>query len=428
MRCFVVSLLCVPMWAVDDAMGPPGPDDDQTSVTQSVLSMMSRGGTGYYTGGKGVLVRDIYDGLQNGPNVGVPVTFWSNDIFSISQMYPDRVDLDVPGVTNIYDYASVGVIIGSAMSNLFYDYDNLQSDSWGWGVFYGHDSNSLDIRCRWISDISMYDCPGGYIFWGQTFQSDPTKLGTGGYEVGNPYANSAWGGGAGCHFDPVSKVIDQINAYDDAGDNLVQDSDCQCNYVFSYNWGDWMDLFGTATTMSQHSLHADQAICWVNNVRDMIMMQNWLWWSYCSGVWQPSDSIFSKAGTRMYMGWNEVPVDRTAADDPLNWDSFLIKLPANVCGNGGGDDTIECLSDDQQSRLAQRISGYTQKGSVVVGSDYIGSRPGSYTVVAREYVDENNNWFRWVFCQNWNSPGDADLKFLQMGPGSPDGACYLEWN
>ena len=99
-------------------------DQGNTDVTDRLNDMMTGSG-GYYTAGKGVFVRDVIDGLQN-TNYGVPATFWSNDIYGPSQMYPDRVDLDVQGTTEIYHYASVGIVVGTCMTNILYEFDNIQ--------------------------------------------------------------------------------------------------------------------------------------------------------------------------------------------------------------------------------------------------------------------------------------------------------------
>jgi len=400
-----------------------------TSVIDSLNAMISGGSQGPYTGGKGVLVRAIYDGLNDGPNLGVPATFWSNDIYAVSQMYPDRVDLDEPGVTDIFSYASVGFVIGGSMYNLFYDFDNIQTSTWGWGVFYGHDSNSVDIRCRYLSSYNGYDCPGGWIPWGGTWSDDSTKLGTGGYPVGNPFANANWGGGAGCHLDWVSHTIDQLNAFDANNNNLVEDPDCQCNYVFNSNWADWVSLFATANNqMSSHSLHADQGICWVSNIFDMISIQNNLFWGHVAGEWDTSGSVFSGTKAREYMGWNEIPVDRVTVGDPSNWDAFLIKLPADICDNGdhGGSDHIGCLSHTKRVRLEKKIVYYNDHGALLFGLDHASERPGSYAVVAREWQDDSGNWFRWFFCQNWDSPSDKyHMVWLEESASNQYGACYL---
>lgn len=170
----------------------------------------------------------------------------------------------------------------------------------------------------------------------------------------------------------------------------------------------------------------------MNNVRDMINMQNHLWWGFTNGVWTPSECLFNGQKERQYMGWNEIPVDRITVDNPLNWDTFLIKLPANLCGKGGSDDTLECLPHDHQKRLVSRIEQYIKNGLLVLGSDYITTRPGSYTVVAREYKDQSGNYFHTFFCESWTSPLTVPLvqpmyklNFVKKSPSNEHGACYL---
>jgi len=401
--------------------------DQSTSVTDMLNTMIERGASGVYTGGKGVLVRSMFDKLDNGPNIGAPATLWSNDIFSVSQMYPDRDDLEDPTVWNIFKYATVGFVVGSSLSNLFYDFDNLQTSTWGWGVFYAHDSNSVDLRCRWLQSDNLYDCPGGYIPWGGTWISDSTKLGAGGYPAGNPFANGAWGGGAGCHVDMTLHVIDQLNQYDSSGQNLVEDRDCQCNYYFNQDWSQWVDLFAQNQDYSHLDFHADQGICWVSNIRDMINMQNWLFWKWVAGDWKQTQGTFSGTRPRDYMGWNEIPVDRKSVMDPSNWDSFLIKLPANVCDNGGGDDSIYCMVSFKQTRLEKNIGRYVDQGYLMSGEDHAASRPGSYVVVAREWQDSSGNWFRWFFCENWDGPSKLyGVRFIEKTSTNTFGCCYIE--
>eukprot|EP00450_Noctiluca_scintillans_P017318 CAMPEP_0194528084 /NCGR_PEP_ID=MMETSP0253-20130528/64403_1 /TAXON_ID=2966 /ORGANISM="Noctiluca scintillans" /LENGTH=423 /DNA_ID=CAMNT_0039373107 /DNA_START=40 /DNA_END=1311 /DNA_ORIENTATION=- len=401
-------------------------DGYSTSVTNALMSMISRGSGGTYTGGKGVVVRDILDGLSQGPNVGVPGTFWSNDIFAVTQMYPDRVDLDDPTVLDIYNYASVGCVIGSAVSNLFYDFDNIQDPAWDYGVFYARDSNSVDRRCLWLDNDGMYDCPGGCIFWGEPFAANAAFSGTGVYPVGNPYANASWGGGAGCHFDMTSLVIDQLDEYDTNGENLVGDKSCQCNPVFKDNWGDWVSLFAKNTDYSDHELHGDRGICWVDNIKDMINLQNWLYWSRAD--WTPTPCMFTGSEEIEYMGWNEVPFMRTVIDDPTNWDAFVIKLPGAVCGGNGDDDVLECLDAQKTSRLNYRIGQYDSSGHILVGSSYIGTRPGSYAVVAKQYKDTYDNWFVFFFCQSWKpSSQPYQMVFNEITASDTYGACYIDY-
>lgn len=403
-------------------------DQGNTDVTDRLNDMMTGSG-GYYTAGKGVFVRDVIDGLQN-TNYGVPATFWSNDIYGPSQMYPDRVDLDVQGTTEIYHYASVGIVVGTCMTNILYEFDNIQDSTWGWGVFYAHDSNSVDIRCRYLASYSGYDCPGGWIDQSTgTFTADNTHTGSGAYPVGNPYANANWGGGTGCHFSRDSLSIDQINAYDSAGDNLVEDYDCQCNYKYKSDWSVWVDDFASNFVQSSVSLYGDMGICWVNNLPDMISMQNWLFWKHAQGVWSDNQGLFAGSEEREYMGWNEVPVTRVAIDDPSNWDAFLIKLPANICDKyDGGQDSIWCLAAEAQTRLGYRIDGYVKNNFVKPGWDQVAERPGSYTVVAREWKDTSGNWQRWFFCETWQASGVAYVLYWKPETTSfSTGACYMDF-
>ena len=78
------------------------------------------------------------------------------------------------------------------MATLYPDFDNVQSDDWGWGVFYATDSNSADKRCRYLEDPGngygpIYDCPEGMsvsldgsIYYNELF-GNPSGSGT--YEV-----------------------------------------------------------------------------------------------------------------------------------------------------------------------------------------------------------------------------------------------------
>lgn len=105
------------------------------------------------------------------------------------------------------------------MPNLFFNFAGIQDPAWGWGVFYGSDSNSVDQRCRYDPNSGTYDCPGGTI--DKTgFHPDNSRRGSGYYPPGNPTANNSWGGGSGCHFANYgAKAIDQTDTR--FGPNLV---------------------------------------------------------------------------------------------------------------------------------------------------------------------------------------------------------------
>jgi len=422
---------------------------DSTSVTndlnqriaQSPFNPYDKGSQNPYHGGKGVLVRDLIDTLQNDQNIKVvPSTFWSNDIYSVSNMYPD-VDMIAKGTKDVWKFASVGIVIGTGMPTMFYDYDNLQSDDWGYGVFYGRDSNSADIRCRWLESFWAYDCPGGWIDGHNgTYWSVPGKKGAGGYPAGNPYKNKGWGGGAGCHFGRANHVIDQVNAYDQnkPPNNLVQNHDCECTYsVFSKYWGAWVDQWVQNTkdkpTDDPDSFWGDRAVCWVSNIRMMVNMQNWLWWKWQKKAWTEQTGWPGSGNEREYVGWNEVPVDRANVGNPANWDAFVVKLPANVCGkpNYGQTDTPQCLENGAQARLEERMTQWMKKGYIKPGKANIGTRPGAYVVFAQEYKvgtpsADSGNWRRVFFCAGWKGPsGRWEVVSIPISADNKYGACYL---
>merc|ERR1719506_591946 len=185
--------------------------------------------------------------------------------------------------------------------------------------------------------------------------------------MGNPYADASWGGGAGGHFDNAN-VIDQTHA-EHNNLNLVRDFDCQCEYRFNDNWDHWVDQwinygynvkkedgwFNNGQNKAPH--HAvDQASCWMNNPRDMIRLQNMIYWRRYdwSNQLAPKSSWndANPASLRIYWGWNEVPLAIDKARDLSFRQVYFVKLPAALCaGSTGGVDSIACLSYGAQENL-----------------------------------------------------------------------------
>merc|ERR1719502_358717 len=112
----------------------------------------------------------------------------------------------------------------------------------------------------------------------------------------------------------------------------------------------------------------------------MINMQNWLWWKWQAKTWTEKTGWPGTGNEREYVGWNEIPVDRANVGNAKNWDAFLIKLPANVCGkaNTNATDVPQCLETDAQIRLEDRIDQWAKKGYIKLGKEFLTSRPGSY--------------------------------------------------
>merc|ERR1711934_586167 len=78
----VISAFPAEAWPVNRSRG------FQTSVTDAMNKMIARGPNGVYTGGKGLITRDIFDGMLDTDHAVVPATFQSNDIVVPSQVYP----------------------------------------------------------------------------------------------------------------------------------------------------------------------------------------------------------------------------------------------------------------------------------------------------------------------------------------------------
>jgi hypothetical protein len=423
---------------------------------------MAPGKQGVYTGGKGILVRNLLDGLVNSKLDVVPGSFLVNDMKMPSSVYPSG-NPECPndgnsGYNNFercsdgpWELATVAVVIGddqggNGMSKIFTNFDTIQANTWGWGVFYGSDSNSVDQRCRWLPSDEIYDCPGGYIAQG-TWHHDSSKLGAGYYPPGNPTLPDQGnaGGGSGCHFANYAPYsIDQTDS--SRQPNLVQDSHCQCNYKLSGNkWGDWyrqwksyaqpkpdFEWQGWFGRGKAPSFALDFASCWVNNPRDMINIQNTLWenkydWSnqlIPKSFWNDNNP----SSLRPYWGWNEVPIDRVQAHSPINWDALAIKLPAAVCGNNGFDDKMSCLSSAAEQQLQQDLYTHIKSGFLVPGASQITKRPGSYVVILKEQLVGSGTWQRFFYCENWKSPdGKLQIVFTPESSSSPTGACYIDY-
>jgi len=441
-------------------------DDDQTSIAEMLNDRIAQSKSGTYKGkhNKGVMVRapDFFDGDEK----VLPATFWHNDICAPSQMYPSVSDPFCPnngfdgyyGTNSCADdkdgswpFASVAVVMADSMQNMWANFDNIQDDDWGNGVFYASDANAADLRCVYLAEQNGWDCPGGWIDSDGLFTEDGHK-GSGSYEAGNPDiyggAGKGGGGGSGCHYE--SGAIDQPDAYDSNGNNLVQDANCQCNYAFRDDWSKWVDTW-TSHTQQKPGFEdrnwldgsgrqapawgADTAACWVNNPRDMIQLQNALFWGRASWnnqlIPQSDWSQQTSEELRKYWGWNEIPVATSIVNDPEQWDAIIIKLPADVCSKGdwGAHDDPSCLSSVAKDQLENDLDQFVNNGKLVLGLGNIGNRPGSYVLFVREYgsiydsspgSDLGVNWSREFFCSNWKTPNEKYEVVYEIPSGAND--------
>jgi len=180
-----------------------------------------------------------------------------------------------------------------------------------------------------------------------------------------------------------------------------------------------------------YSTFGDLAACWVNNPRDMINLQNALWWT--RSIWndglQPQADFYNANDYihwRRYWGWNEVPVNHDAVQNAQNWDAVVLMLPAGICRQGV--DVAECLSEDAQNVLQKQFQQWEDAGYLKVGSKYSSQRPGSTVVFARQKIDSGGNYQVEFFCQNWQSEnGKYKVFWVAVSGVSAQGACWVDY-
>lgn len=243
--------------------------------------------------------------------------------------------------------------------------------------------------------------------------------------------------------------MDQTDAFDGFGRNLVMNKHCQCNSYFSKNWNEWIDNWllnaknkpgfdyqGWFKKGKAPAWGGDIAACWHDNPKDMIDLQNALWWR--RHEWSNQQAPLSSwqgvdypASNRMYWGWNEVPVDRALMNDPSNWDAIIIKLPAAL-GNkiASNDDSIASLKPAAHLALEKELQNYINAGYLLLGAEKYSTKPGSSVLFVRETMDYNGNFQKEFYCQWWTSPCKwYDIIFVSdKGPTEKydNSACYIQ--
>jgi len=182
----------------------------------------------------------------------------------------------------------------------------------------------------------------------------------------------------------------------------------------------------------------------MNNPRDMIELQNEIFWASPSWNNRLSPRMDETSNRpeemRKYWGWNEVPVSRQVVDDYSNWDAVIVKLPAAVCDQHsdlGMTDSPSCLGFQAQWQLEKDLDDFVQQGKLVPGLEHMGERPGSYVLFVREYGEKysNNgaegvNWQRFFFCESWTSPNNKyQIVYTDMeSDPHGNGGCYIDYD
>jgi len=182
----------------------------------------------------------------------------------------------------------------------------------------------------------------------------------------------------------------------------------------------------------------------MNNIRDMINLQNWFWWTNIDQetgyTWNnykyPDDStpIWDQPATqRYYWGWNEVPMSRDSWNNAEYFQAILFVLPSAICSDRGGEwnganDGPGCLNPDEVIAFEGQIDWYRgyQNPSpwLKLGLKNAQFRPGSSVAFARQvyYADKSKNWYREFFCANWKGN-----KYEVVYDTNND-ACYIRCN
>jgi len=186
---------------------------------------------------------------------------------------------------------------------------------------------------------------------------------------------------------------------------------------------EWMKWFGGGKAPS---FSVDLAACWVNNPRDMIEIQNAMWWYRDS--WNNQLVPYPDATGRRYWGWNEIPLNIGVANNPVYWDAVVVKLPSAICG-GGTADTVKCLTPDAQNHLEQNLQWYVNEKHLIPGVAHLKFRPGSYVVFMKEWWNKDfYSWYRGFYCEPWESPQKRlQIVYTPRSGGDVTGNCYIDY-
>lgn len=150
----------------------------------------------------------------------------------------------------------------------------------------------------------------------------------------------------------------------------------------------------------------------MNNPRDMILLQNQLWWNRAEWLGQLPPVNVQDPASISYWGWNEIVLEPDVVNNPSNWDAVAIKLPA-------GKTSLSDLKGDIKTNLESQLSAYIADGKLLTGKENAANRPGSSVAVVKEYMDQSKNWQKEFFCEKWKG------KCFEVVYDKAAGGCYL---
>jgi len=280
------------------------------------------------------------------------------------------------------------------------------------------------------------------------------------------YEDPNGGGGTGCHicYNTAGDGLEICRADVDPStatnpEKLNLNGDCQCNPYWGYKvgncdpkafsgcslndggcdnsncWDTWIDqwvkeVYPQVPDYRYNFGRRDLDMCWMDNFRDLINMQNWFWIKKSDWI----DWMTQAADDFGWWGWNELPVN-TDLLDVANIQTHAIVLPVSPQPQSYTLNP-DYLTNDAQTDLMKNLcchykNGYIQPGEADWSDDHFNDLPSSSVVwLAQEYKDsigwggfETHRYRRTFFC--WSLKMNH-LEIVHEDKGNGD-RCLVKW-
>lgn len=402
--------------------------------------------------GYGVMIRGCLDGqpikFPDNRQSQIVGTLLHNDINCPSMVYPYSTSSKVefneqPTLVAVWDMNPNSDV--RHMQDVFPYMTTAKTDkTWGWGVFYAHDSNCLDKRAypafaEWVSKINGVVEPNPNGDWGYDgpygwkhkedneiyFTPDSTKIGPADKKIGNPAAyfdkvnpNTDWkgteyGAGAGIHV-----FCDYFGAWKDPGDQysnawVSTDKDTlgKFNDVHSYSqkyklwrqsdfsgwWGEmnydlksngeWLDYLNAVapfTKKIKDQYAQDWILPWVNNFQDLINLNTAL------AKHRDKANGFTPNDEKLW-GWNEIPICRTW-QEANKVTLFALVLPQN---NDPSKSSIQnYLSAENNAIIWQQLDKYKNELALL--------GQGSFVAICQQTRTKTGHFYKQFILEDFS--------------------------
>lgn len=392
--------------------------------------------------GPGILARFLPDG-ETDPNGagGAAATFLHKDIVTPNQIY---------SLDNIYyPRSDISQLLAVAISpnQLGPNFTKARKDSsWGWGVFYPHDANALDLRATpyWDNKKNMIDkkeplgfkAPASYFdssqqkFFPDTINDDGSEQKGSGNDwlyIGNPMAyetdtKNRYGLGTGIHVDnsysdvsycgwtqqfswPNQSGLDKNWLRKDAFTGYFGEVDY--GLKADDTWNDFVDVMTDAVTdQFGHKIgekgsdgnlipqgYLDAATPWVNNPKDLINLQNSLYLNRAKYM-TDNDGL-----AKNYWGWNEIPSLNGYWNEEDNIKGTIVSLPLDFEANKlSTKSEWNKIKGDIKRQISEHKSNISVDGGLFDLTYLINNKPIAFAqTLTRDY---NNELYEMSYVSN----------------------------